>query len=222
MEEVKGKEPREALLELLFVILLSITAVATAWASWQGALHGSQQDQKYTNATRLTAEGNSIYNEATNYMSQDMNIWNQIVGLHIDIAFATDKQDADEIEKLEYKLDQIMTDNVGDEFEEAIDWADAQDEYASPFENEDFAASYFADSNAKFDEAEEMMEAGNSNNTYGDNQGLVTVIYAVVLFLLGIGSIFKAGRAKVVLLAMSVVGFVGATAVMLTVPIVLP
>jgi len=222
MEEVKEKKSREALWELLIVILLGITAVATAWASWQGALHGSQQDQKYTTATRLTAEGNSMYNEATSYMSEDMNIWNQIVGLQIDLAFAMDKQDADETEKLEYKLDQIMTDNVGDEFEQAIDWADAQPEYASPFENEDFIESYFADSTAKFEEAEEMMEAGNANNTNGDNQGLVTVIYALVLFLLGIAATFKAGRAKKILLVMSVVGFVSATAVMLTIPIVLP
>ena len=115
-----------------------------------------------------------------------------------------------------------MTDNVGGEFEHAIEWADSQQEYASPFEKEDFITGYFADSNVKFDEAEEMMEAGNSNNTHGDNQGLVTVIYAVVLFLLGVASTFKAESAKKILLVMSVVGFVGATSIMLTIPIVLP
>jgi hypothetical protein len=216
------QKSHEARLELLIVILLGFTAVATAWASWQGSLHGSQQDQKYTNATRLTAEGNSMYNEAADYMSQDMSIWNQIVSLRIDLAFAEDKQDADEIEKIKYKLDTIMADNVGEEFGQAIEQADAQEDYASPFDSDDFINSYFTDANATFDEAETMMEAGDANNTHGDNQGLVTVIYAVVLFLLGIAASFKNEKSKKLLLVMSVIGFVGATAFMLTIPVVLP
>ena len=81
----EGKKLKIETIELLIVVLLGITAIATAWSSWQGAMHSSQQDQKYTIATRLTAEANSTFNEAANYLSQDMNIWNQIVSLRIDL-----------------------------------------------------------------------------------------------------------------------------------------
>ena len=115
-----------------------------------------------------------------------------------------------------------MADNVWEDFGAAIEWADAQAEYASPFDNQEFVNSYFAGATDLFDEAEEMMEAGNANNTHSDSQGLVTVIYAVVLFLLGIAASFKTEKVKKILLTMSVVGFVGATIVMFTIPITLP
>ncbi len=66
------------------------------------------------------------------------------------------------------------------------------------------------------------MASGNANNTHSDNQGLVTVVYAVVLFLLGITASFKSLVPKYVLIGVSVVGFIFATILMFTVPIVLP
>ncbi len=41
MMESAQKEKRNNQIETIVVILLGITAVFTAWASWQGALHGS-------------------------------------------------------------------------------------------------------------------------------------------------------------------------------------
>jgi hypothetical protein len=216
------QERKSNRLEFIVVVLLGITAVATAWSSWQGGLHGSQMDQKYTMANNLNAEANSMYNEGVQNMSQDMAIWNQISGLNIDYAFAEDKHDAEEIEKLEYKIGQIMDDSVTEEFEAAIEWVEAQEGYASPFDNEDFVGAYFAEASEKFDEAEEMLEAGNANNTHGDNQGLVSVIYAVVLFMLGIIASFKQLKPKYFLLAVAGIGFVAATAFMLTIPVVMP
>ncbi|MDL2237298.1 hypothetical protein LJC56_05655 [Christensenellaceae bacterium OttesenSCG-928-K19] len=217
-------ERRSNLIEIIVVVLLGITAVATAWSSWQEGLHGSQQDQKYTMANNLNAEANSMYNEGMQSMSQDLMIWNELSELHIDYAFAEEKGDMEEMEKLEYKIDQVMTDSVEPypEFAAAIEWADAQEEYASPFDDQAFVDSYFAASSEKFDEAEAILEAGNANNTHGDHQGLVSVIYAVVLFLLGITSTFKQLTAKYVLLGVSGVGFVIATVFMFTIPIVMP
>lgn len=215
-------EKRSNLIEIIVVVLLGITAVATAWSSWQGALHGSQQDQKYTKANHLNSEANSTYNEGMQNLNQDLMIWNQLMGLNIDLAFAEDKRDADEVEKLEYKIGQIMDDSVSEEFEAAIAWAGEQEEYASPFDNEDFVNTYFEAAWDLYAESEEMMAAGDANNTHGDNQGLVSVIYAVVLFLLGITSSFKRLLPKYVLLAASGIGFIIATILMFTIPIVLP
>lgn len=216
------KERRSNLIEIIVVILLGITAVATSWSSWQEGLHGSQQDQKYTNANNLNAEANSMYNEGMQNMNQDLMVWNELSGFKIDLAFALENDNTVEAEKLEYKIDQIMADSVSEAYSDAITWAEEQEEYASPFDNEDFVNTYFEESWEKFDEAEAMLAAGNENNTHGDHQGLVSVIYAVVLFLLGITSTFKQLAAKYVLLGISGVGFVVATIFMFTIPIVLP
>ena len=137
-------ERRSNLIEIIVVVLLGITAVATAWSSWQEGLHGSLQDQKYTIANNLNAEANSMYNEGTQNMNQDLMIWNQLSGLFIDYGFAEAKDDADEMEKIDYKIDQIMTDVVTPEFADAINWAIEQEDYVSPFENQAFVDNYFA------------------------------------------------------------------------------
>lgn len=215
-------EHKSERIEIIVAILLGITAVATAWASWQGALHGSQQDQKYTIVNNLTAEANSLYNEGMQNLNQDMLVWNQLSGLQIDLEFAEDKGDAEEVEKIEYKIGQIMDDSVSEEYHNAITWAEEQEGFATPFDNKEYVDTYFEASWEKFDEAETTMKAGDANNTHGDNQGLVTVIYAVVLFLLGINSTFKQLKTKYVVLGISGVGFVIATVLMFTIPIVLP
>ena len=221
MEE-KEKKTRSEVLEFLVVILLGITAVATAWSSWQGGLHGSQMDQKYTMANNLNSEANAMYNEGMQNFNQDLMLWNQLMSLGIDYAFAEMHGNEDEMEKAGYKYDQIMSDSVSEEFSEAIDWAQGFDDYVSPFESEDFVSMYFAASSDKFEEAEAMLEAGNANNTHSDNQGLVSVIYAVVLFLLGISASFKGIREKHILIGVSIAGFVVATIFMGTIPIVMP
>ncbi|GHU61449.1 hypothetical protein AGMMS49983_01180 [Clostridia bacterium] len=220
--KVKTKKTKEELIELIVVIMLGITAVATAWSSWQGGLHGSLMDQKYTKSNNLNAEANSMYNEGMQNLNQDLMLWNQLMGLYIDDSFAEEKGDLDEVEKIEYKINQIMEDSVTDDFAAAMEWADGFEEYVSPFDNEDFIETYFAAADEKFEEAEIMLEDGNTNNTHGDNQGLVSVIYAVVLFLLGISTSFKGLKEKYILMGVSGVGFIAATIFMLTIPIVLP
>ncbi|MDR0293426.1 MAG: hypothetical protein LBH95_04655 [Oscillospiraceae bacterium] len=226
MSDGKTGKTRAEFIEFIVVILLGITAVATAWSAWQGGLHGSQMDQKYTKSNNLASEGNSEYNAGIQTLTQDMMLYNEINSLMIDQLFAESKGDKDELEKIEWKIDELVSGNMSAELGEAFDWAMAETERiggsVSPFDKEGFVESYFETANELLAASEEMLEAGNANNTHGDNQGLVSVIYAVVLFLLGISSSFNGLREKYILLVVSCVGFVGATVFMLTIPIVLP
>lgn len=205
-------------LELIIAIFLGVTAVLTTWASWQSSLYGGNQSTKYTQGIALVGEANSLYNEASQYLAQDMDIWNRISDLRIELEFVMDKN-SEEAEKLQWKLDQIMADNVSEELFGAIDWADRQEEYFSPFDKEGFVESYYADADALYEEGQAMLQAGEEDNSLGDKLGLVTVIYAVVLFLLGIATSFDEKRTRLIILAVAAVGFVYATIVMLGVPV---
>lgn len=211
-------DKKKAKLEIFIVVFLGLTAVFTAWASWQAALYGSRQDTKYTQSNAVISEANSMYNEASQYLQQDMTLWNQIMGLQLDLAFAEDNGDADEVEKLSYKINQIMLDSVSEELMEAIEWADAQEEYASPFDKEGFVESYFIGAQDKFVEGDELLSSGMADNTAGDKLGLISVLYSVVLFLLGITSSFKALKVQYAAVIISLVCFIGASAFMLTIP----
>lgn len=212
------KEKLLAKLELFIAIFLGVTAVLTAWASWQSSLYGGNQSTKYTKGAAIVAEANSMYNEASQIIAQDMDIWNRINDLRIELEFVQN-WDGAEAEKLQWKIDQVMADNVSGDLAAAIEWADAQEGYASPFDMEGFIDSYYAEADAKYDEGQTMIEAGQKDNSYGDVLGLATVIYAVVLFLLGIVGPFDEIRTKIVVIAVAVAGFIYATIVMLGVPI---
>lgn len=209
---------KKARLEIFIVIFLGLTAVFTAWASWQAALYGSRQDTKYTQSNAAISEANSMYNEAAQYLQQDMTLWNQIMGLQLDLAFAGDKGDTDEVEKLTYKIDQIMYDSVGEELAAAIEWADAQEDYASPFDQEGFVESYFLDAQDKYVEGDELLASGMADNTSGDKLGLISVLYSVVLFLLGITSSFQSIKVRYAAVIISLVCFLSASAFMLNIP----
>lgn len=207
-------------LEFLVAVFLGITAVLTAWASWQSSLYDGNQAAKYTKSNSMTGEANSLYNEASQYLAQDMNIWNRITELRIEQAFAEDTGDDSTIEKCRWKLNQIMADNVYPDFEEAINWADNQTEYASPFDMDGFIESYYAEANTMYQEGQQLLEDGNNDNELGDRLGLVTVVYAVVLFILGIVSSFNELKTRFILIGVSLVGFIFATVIMVTVPVI--
>lgn len=215
----KEKKTWDEILEITIVILLGITALLTAWASWIGALHGGNQATNYTQSNNMAADGNARWNQAAQLLSEDMTLWNEISGLQIDLAFAQEKGNKDEVERLEWRLDNLYSDNVSQELEAAITWAGEQKEYASPFEMEGFIESYFADAQAVLDEAEVLLQTGQVDNTNDDTYGLVTVVYSMILFLLGIVGPFKSLTNKFVLVAISSVGMIVTTVFMLTLPL---
>ena len=67
-------------------------------------------------------------------------------------------------------------------------------------------------------EADKLLEQGKKDNANGDAFGLVTVIYSVVLFLLGIVGTFKRLPNRYVILGVAIAGFLFATIFMFTIP----
>ena len=215
----KRKRSKDEILEIVVVVLLGLTALLTAWATWIGSLHGGNQATNYAKSSNLSADGNSMWNQAAQELTADMQLWNTISELRIEYSFAEEKGDAAEMERIDWKLEQIYADNVSEELQAAIDWADGQEEYASPFDMEGYTDSYFADAQAVLDEAQETLEQGQKDNAHGDAFGLVTVIYSIVLFLLGIASSFKSTTNKTVIICIGIVGLIAASIYMLTLPL---
>lgn len=214
------QEKLAKIFELIVAILLGLTAVLTAYASWQSSLYDGNQAEKYTNGTKTIADANQLYNEASQYIAQDMETWNELSSLRVDLAFAQSKVDAEETERLQYKIDYIMYNNVSEEFDAAIDWADAQTDYVSPFEMEGYIESYYEEANAKYEEGDAFIAAGTQDNNYGDKLGLVTVIFAVVLFMLGITATFRNTSTKIMVAIVSIAALVFGVINMLGVPMI--
>jgi hypothetical protein len=215
----KKKATKEEILEVITAIFLGVTALLTAWASWIGALHGGNQSTNYTASNNLASEGNSMWSEASQNLMQDMILWNSLEELRIDYTLADEKGDSAEADRLSWKIDKLTADNCSAELTDAIAWADAQAEDASPFDKPDFIDSYYADAQAKLDESQTLLEQGKLDNEHGDAYGLVSVIYAVVLFLLGIAGMFKKLSNRMIVICIAAAGFIFATVYMTTLPL---
>jgi uncharacterized membrane protein YkgB len=234
LAKAKRAEKVEHILEIVVVIMLGITALFTAWASWVGSLHGGNQAGNYTSSNNLASEGNSEYNAGVQSMNQDMLLWNEISDLQIDILFAQDNNDQAAVTqsanklffKLQDNLSEAMATAIGWSFDYASDdpeaivleWMAKDEAMASPFTDEAFVSSYFVRANELLAQSDAAMAQGSKDNTDGDAYGLVTVIYGVVLFLLGIAGSFKGTRNKYAIIAVSILGFVIATVYMFTIP----
>lgn len=221
MEEVKKKKVRKSkadIMEIVVVVLLGLVTVLTAWATWIGSLHGGNQATNYTKSNNMAADGNARWNQAAQDLLSDMQLVDRINDVRIELAYAEKNSDAAEAEKCQWKIDEMLANSAGEELIEAINWADSQEEYASPFDMDGFVESYFADAQATLDEADEILRQGQADNANGDAFGLVSVIYSIVLFLLGISGSFKNEKNKTALIIISIIGAVLATAYMLTLP----
>jgi hypothetical protein len=217
----KAKKSREELLELLVVIMLGVTAILTAWASWIGSVHGANQAGNYALSSVLSAEGNSEYNAGVQFLMQDMLLYNEVMNLLIDQYFAEERDDFNAYESIDWKLDQLIT-HMSDDLLEAHEWAMEQSELLgeniTPFMNEEFMASYFAVANEFLTEADAALQQGDEDNANSDKFGLVAVIYTVALFMLGITSTFKDVKNKTIVFIISISAILVATIYLLFLP----
>lgn len=220
---------REHLIELLVVVLLGLTALLTAWASWIGSLHGGNQATNYTLSNNIASEGNSEYNAACQYLMQDMILWSEISDLQLEVLYGTDEEAIElACAKLYWKMNESLSDYMAemiawdypdsyDYVSTIYDWLEIEEATISPFYDEDYVNSYFDYANELLAESDAVLEQGKEDNANGDAFGLVTVIYTVSLFLLGMVGTMKGDKNKYALLIVAVVSILIATIYMFTI-----
>ncbi len=237
MDKVKDKKVSlSGVVEVIIVVMLGVTALCTAWASWIGSLHGGNQATNYAMSNNLASEGNSEYNAAIQQLNNDQMLWNDISDLQFDIFFAQDKNDTDALEKNCYVLFYKLNDNLSESMAEKLGWKMVQTEQeindpqstilkwmentkstTSPFD-EEYVTSYFTNANELLEKSQKVLEQGQSDNAHGDAFGLVTVLYSITLFLLGISSSFVKPGFKYAIVIISIITFIIATVYMCTIP----
>ena len=209
----------EARIEMIVAIFLGITALLTAWATWIGSLHGGNQSTNYTKSNNLAAEGNSEYNSGLQTYLSDLMAWNEMMNYYFDIEIANLNERYDEAELIQTKLDAYIEQNCSEILAEGLDWIGQDNNDAeSPFEMPGLVDKYFEAANELLAESQALLEQGQKDNSNGDKYGLVTVIYSLVLFMLGIIGIFKKLPNRKVVLCIAIVGLILATIYMLTIP----
>ena len=116
----KQKRSKDDILEIIIAIFLGVTALATAWASWIGSLHGGNMSTNYTRSNNIAADGNARWNEASQSLMQDMQVWNLISDYQVEILYGSDTGDTDKMSENAYKIKFICYDNITEAMAEKI------------------------------------------------------------------------------------------------------
>ena len=217
----KKKKPllSENAVEILVAVFLGITALLTAWASWISSLHSGNQSTNYTKSNNLAAEGNSEYNSGLQTYLSDLMVFNTLNEYDFDKEIAEVNGETAAAKLIEEKIDTYLSQNGSEILADAYDiYSNDPDKYESPFDVEGMMDKYFEKANELLAESQELLEQGQKDNAHGDAYNLSSVIYSVVLFLLGIVGIFKRIPHRAAVLGIAVAGLILATIYMLTIP----
>lgn len=208
-------------LELLIVILLGLVSVATAYASFQSSLYGSQMAAAYAKGNDARTEAESIFLEANQQYMADAQTWRQLVLLEVE-AMSSDPAVAELARAKAEELRFIAVDEV---LQAAIDWSAAEgaadpEYYHDPQSSDEYLAARFDAYTDKLAESQQHLAAGDVANGYGDQLTLYTVLMAITLFLLGIAAVVRLHVVKWVLIGVGTAIFIVAAILTALVPFV--
>ena len=205
-------------LETVVAILLGITTLLSAWASWIGHLHGGLQSINFTKSNNTASQGTAEYNMGMQMYLADYMVWNTMKDYYYELESAKSDGDQTKVDLINEKINTFKKQNITEILSEGLKWMEENNE-DTPFNMPGMTEKYFASAQSKLDKSQEQLEEGMRDNTKGDSYMLVTVIFSLTLFLLGIVGTFKNMPNRLVVLGISVVCLVFALIYMCTIPL---
>ncbi len=191
--------------ELVAVILLSVTAIATAWSGFQASKWSGEMSISFSKASTARLEASRADGNANRQLTIQVQLYTQWIG-------AMASGDIDQARYLAERFPEPLATAWAAWSElkpatnpEAPDSPFAMPEYVQP----DAVAAAEADARA-----DDLFAQALDNNQRGDNYTLLAVLFATVLFFAAISGRVKRNFNAWLLLSFGLVLFVG-TAVML-------
>lgn len=184
------KKKRRSLIEVIGVFTLSIVAIITAWCGFEASQWGGEMSISFAQASTARLQAATAEGRARDARTVDLIIWTEYVK-----ALAENNT----------RLADYVEARFSPELEKAFKVWDAGGRVeAGPFTNAAYvppgteeAAALSAKADAKFAE-------GLINDVRGDNYQLLTVLFALVLFLTAMSSRPRAVWANWVLLGLAI------------------
>ena len=205
-------------LETVIAILLGITTLLSAWASWIGHLHGGLQSIHFTESNNTASEATAQFNYGMQAYLTDYMTWNTLRDYNYELKAAMAEGDRSQIDLCNDKIESFKKDNITGILAEGIEWME-ENNNDNPFNMPGIDEKYAEAALKTVADSQSKIEEGKRDNVKGDSYLLVTVIYSLVLFLLGIVNTFKNMPNKLAVLAIAAVCLVGAFIYMCTIPL---
>lgn len=207
----------EKRVETVVAVLLGITTLLSAWATWIGSLHSGIQSINFTKSNNMASEGNSEYNSRLQLYIADYSVWNALNDYYFELEMAKSDGDKANEKLLNKKIDNLIKQSASETLVKGIKWM-KENGKTNPFEMPGINEEYFGEAQKKVDQSKEYLAEGQRDNTKGDSYNLVSVVYSLTLFLLGIVGVFKTLPNKVVVMTIAGAALIFAFFYMCTIP----
>ncbi len=200
---MEAKAPNRARwIELVAVAVMGLSSVATAWSSYQAALWSGVQSTSYGTASALRVESARASETANTHRSLDVATF---------IAWAEAYARGDTMLTAFYEA------RFRDEFQPAFrEWVASRPlsnpgAAPTPFQLDAYRVIEDAVADSLSAEAASAFDQGREANDWSDRYVLTLVLFASVLFLTGLAQTADARVARLVLLVLSGLLFLGGT-----------
>jgi hypothetical protein len=195
--------------ELLSVVVMSMTAILTAWSGFQSARWSAEQANNYGSAADAQTESVRTSNEARQATSIDLAVF---------IAWLEATTDGEE------DTAQSIYDGMPERLRVATDAWLAEDPFenpdapTSPFVMESYVVPAAEVSEELAQTAEQHTIAAREATELASDYVLTTVLFATVLFFASISSKLNGDANKWVMLSLSAIGLIVGVVVLLSLP----
>ncbi|WP_254515020.1 hypothetical protein [Novosphingobium sp. G106] len=177
----KAENRKDAIVDAVAAIVLSVAALLTSWASFQSALWDGEQAANYTRAGTARVQASLLATENGQSEAVDLVLFTQWLNAYA----AKDR-----------RLQDFYHERFRPEFRRAFDtWRDQQPLHNgqaahSPFVMKEYAPALAQKAAAADKRADALFDEGQRCNDVSDAYVAATVILALALFLAGIGQSF--------------------------------
>jgi len=196
--------------EIVSTIILSLAALATAWAGYQASLWDGIQSSDYGKASGLRTMAAQKATAANEYRLADLTVFEN----YVDARLSGDEPLAD-----------FYRTRFRPELEVAYDawvkldpWT-SSDAPPSPFSMPEYQLQAEAESQDLLDQAESTFASGEDSNTVSDVFTLGTLLFAASLFFAAISERFEVVGPRATLVGISALALVVGVVVVATQPI---
>jgi hypothetical protein len=167
-QNVRGEKIRGT----LALILLSVTALLTAWCGFEASKWGGEMSIAFSRASAARIEAAKQQGIANNARQQDLTVY----GVFLQAEAAGNDQ-----------LARYVSNRFSNEFKVAFEaWNTAGRTSGAPFDLPEYVPRGTRDAEAADKRADDMFAQGLQNNQRGDNYTMLTVLAALVLFFTAI------------------------------------
>ncbi|MBT2485490.1 MULTISPECIES: hypothetical protein [unclassified Microbacterium] len=180
---------RQRALEITTVVLLSITAVLTAWCGFESSKWGGEMSIAFSQASSARIQAASAQATAQAARQYDLTLYTEWV-----LAGADGRED----------LVAFVEERFTDEFAVAFDaWTAEGRASRGPFVMAEYVPPGTVEAEELNARADEKFEKALVNNQRGDNYSLLTVLFALVLFFAALSQNQRADWRRRVFVALS-------------------